>query len=143
MLLTPDSAKNGEKCWVPSKIRKTAKTVCQEKVLHLENNSRFLQIDHTDDPGKITLVFAEKEGEYLLTSRTPPPPDCIFKNSPRQFAHLCNLYVGLLSILGWEVHISGPVSTFTRQKRNSVSLFVNSAEGCVFLAVTKNYEGRF
>jgi hypothetical protein len=89
IILGPGSAKNGETLWVRSKTRKTAKAAYSEKVLHLGNNSSFLRIDHNDDAWKITHVFAEKDGEYLLMSRI----------RPGQFAHLCSLYVDLDSTL--------------------------------------------
>lgn len=46
----------------------SSKIIFSEDVLRLENNSIFLRIDHTDDSGIITFVFAGEENEYLLTS---------------------------------------------------------------------------
>ena len=46
------------------------KSVFSEEVLRLGNDSSFLWIDHTDDSGKIILVFAGEDSEFLLTSRS-------------------------------------------------------------------------
>ena len=52
-------------------LEDSSKIVFSEEVLRRANNSCFLRIDHTDDSGKIILlVFARKDSEYLLRSRT-------------------------------------------------------------------------
>lgn len=72
-----------------------SKIVVSEEVLVLENNSRLLRIDHTDNSGKTFLIIAEVK-EYLLTSRSSFfLIDCPFKNCPRQFAQLYSFYVGI------------------------------------------------
>jgi hypothetical protein len=98
-MLRLDSAKNGEEFWVLSQIRKTVqKIVFSQEVLSLANNSSLLRIDHSDDSGKIILVCAGEDCQYLLRGWT-----FFFffsiKNWPRQFSLLYSLYGGLGSTL--------------------------------------------
>ena len=73
--------------------------VFSEEGLRLANNSIFLPIDHTEDEGKIILVFAREYCEYLLSSRTSFFfLDGTFKNCPKQFAQLYSLHRALGSI---------------------------------------------
>jgi hypothetical protein len=44
----------------------SSKIVFSEEVLSLANNSSLLRIDYSDDSGKIILVCAAEDCEYLL-----------------------------------------------------------------------------
>ena len=91
---------NGEKIFVLSEIHQedVSKTVFSEDVLRLANNSSFLRIDHTDDSGKIILVFARgRVWIFTFGSRISILLDDTFKNCPRQFAQLYCLHVDLWS----------------------------------------------
>jgi hypothetical protein len=123
-------------------LEDSSKIVFSEEVLRRANNSCFLRIDHTDDSGKvILLVFARKDSEYLLRSRTYFLfLDGTFKCCPKQFVQLYCLHVDLRST-SHENYIYPVLFALLSGKEETTYHYLTLLKNWCVL-VTKNYKVR-